>query len=41
MSSGISLKEVMVVTTHRMKINRTMVNTNLTWPPKNVPVIIY
>ena len=30
MSRGISLKEVMVVTTQRTKINSTMVNTNLT-----------
>ena len=36
-SRGISLKEVMVVTTQRMKMNNTMVKTNLTCPPKNVP----
>ena len=37
MSRGISLNEVMVVTTHKMKINRTIVNTKRTWPPNNVP----
>ena len=30
MSRGISLNEVMVVTTQKMKINNTIVNTNLT-----------
>ena len=30
MSRGISLNEVMVVTTHKMKINRTIVNTKRT-----------